>query len=51
LPITLYFSAINTGAFTYTAATALLTPTTNFKSKTGTTSDPRILQLAAKITF
>ncbi|MEI9811344.1 MAG: hypothetical protein WDO18_01135 [Acidobacteriota bacterium] len=45
------FSAINTAAYTYTAASALLTPVTNFKAKTGSTSDPRILQLAAKITF
>jgi hypothetical protein len=45
------FNFINTAAYTYTAATALLTPATNFKTKTFTTSDPRILQLAAKITF
>jgi hypothetical protein len=45
------FSAINTAAYTFNATTRVLTPTTNFKTKTGTTSDPRILQLAAKITF
>ncbi|MEO5926134.1 MAG: TonB-dependent receptor [Bryobacteraceae bacterium] len=45
------FSAINTAAYTFAPATLRLTPTTNFGTKTGTTSDPRILQLAAKITF
>jgi hypothetical protein len=45
------FSALNTAAYTFNATTRVLTPTTNFGTKTLTTSDPRILQLAAKITF
>ena len=45
------FSALNTAAYTFNGTTRILTPTTNFKTKTGTTSDARILQLAAKITF
>lgn len=45
------FSALNTAAYTFNATTRVLTPTTNFLTKTGTTSDPRILQLAGKITF
>lgn len=45
------FSALNTAAYTFNATTRVLTPTTNFGTVTGTTSDPRILQLAGKITF
>ncbi len=45
------FSALRLAPFNYNATTRVLTPTTDFLDKTGTTADPRILQLAAKITF
>lgn len=45
------FNALNRAAYTFNATTRVLTPTTNFGTVTGTTSDPRILQLAGKITF
>jgi outer membrane receptor protein involved in Fe transport len=45
------FTAIRTAPFAYNATTRVLTPDASFKDVTGTTSDPRILQLAGKITF
>jgi hypothetical protein len=47
------FTAINTGQFTFSSATRVFTPTpaANFLQPTGATFDPRILQVAAKITF
>jgi hypothetical protein len=45
------FTAIRTAPFAFNAATRVLTPDASFRQKTGTTSDPRILQLAGKITF
>jgi hypothetical protein len=44
------YSALNQGQFNFNAATRVFTPTTNFLLRTNT-FDPRILQLAAKITF
>jgi len=44
------FSAFNRGQFTFNAATRVFAPTTNFLVRTANT-DPRILQLAARITF
>jgi len=44
------FSAIQQTPFNYTAATRVFTPVANFLSPTNT-SDPRILQLAARFTF
>ena len=40
----------NRGQYTFNAATRVFTPTTNFLIRTGSAA-PRILQLAAKITF
>ncbi len=44
------FSGFNQGQYNYTAATRVFVPTTNYLIRTST-FDPRILQLAAKITF
>jgi hypothetical protein len=44
------YNAINTAQFNYVNATRVFTPNAAFLQRTGTT-DPRILQLAAKITF
>jgi outer membrane receptor protein involved in Fe transport len=44
------FNNFNRGQYTFNAATRVFTPTTNFLVRTGSDS-PRILQLAAKITF
>ncbi len=44
------FDAFNRGQFTYSAANRVFTPTSNFLLRT-VSADPRILQLAAKITF
>jgi hypothetical protein len=44
------YNAINTAQFNYANATRIFTPNAAFLQRTGT-SDPRILQLAAKITF
>ena len=44
------FSNFNRGQYTFNAATRVFTPTTNYLVRTGS-SDPRILQLAAKIVF
>jgi hypothetical protein len=44
------FSNFNRGQYTFNATTRVFTPTTNFLVRTGS-FDPRILQLAAKITF
>ena len=44
------FSNFNRGQYTFNATTRVFTPTTNFLVRTGS-ADPRILQLAAKITF
>src|SRR6185295_6089970 len=44
------YNAINTAQFNYANATRIFTPNAAFLQRTGTT-DPRILQLAAKITF
>src|SRR5205823_344142 len=44
------FNNFNRGQFTFNATTRVFTPTTNFLVRTGSDS-PRILQLAARITF
>lgn len=44
------FTAFNRGIYTFNAATQVFSPASNFLVRTGT-SDPRILQLAARITF
>jgi outer membrane receptor protein involved in Fe transport len=44
------FNVFNRGQYNYTAATRVFAPVTNFLVRTGN-SDPRILQLAAKIIF
>jgi hypothetical protein len=44
------FNNFNRGQFTFNATTRVFTPATNFLIRTGVT-DPRILQLAARITF
>ncbi|MGH9661237.1 MAG: hypothetical protein ACRD96_22000, partial [Bryobacteraceae bacterium] len=44
------FSNFNRGQYTFNAATRVFAPTTNFLVRTGS-ADPRILQLAAKISF
>ena len=44
------FSAFNQGQYNFAIATRTFTPTTNFRVNTNT-FDPRILQIAAKITF
>ncbi|MBI1788767.1 MAG: TonB-dependent receptor [Acidobacteria bacterium] len=44
------FSNFNRGQYTFNAGTRVFTPTTNFLIRTGS-ADPRILQLAARITF
>src|SRR5207302_6602623 len=44
------FNNFNRGQYTFNAATRVFTPTTNFLVRTGSDA-PRILQLAAKITF
>jgi hypothetical protein len=44
------YSAIAQGQYNFNATTRVFTPTTNFLARTNT-FDPRILQLAAKITF
>jgi outer membrane receptor protein involved in Fe transport len=44
------YSAINTAQFNYTNATRVFTPNASFLQRTAT-FDPRILQVAAKITF
>ena len=44
------YSSIVTGQYNFAAATRVFTPTTNFLARSDT-FDPRILQLAAKITF
>ncbi len=44
------FNNFNRGQYNYTAATRVFTPVSNFLVRTGNT-DPRILQLAAKIIF
>ncbi len=44
------FNNFNRGQFTFNAATRVFAPTNDFLARTGS-ADPRILQLAAKITF
>ena len=44
------FNNFNRGQYTFNATTRVFTPTTNFLVRTGSDA-PRILQLAAKITF
>jgi hypothetical protein len=45
------FTTIVTNPYNYSATTRILTPNPSFLSKTTATTDPRILQLAGKITF
>jgi len=44
------YNSILTGQYNFSAVTRVFTPTTNFQARSDT-FDPRILQLAAKITF
>lgn len=44
------FTAFNRGEFTFNAATRVFTPAPNYLARTGT-ADPRILQVAVRITF